>query len=85
MAQYKIDVKEHRTTGLLMALSDDLPGFVVHAHTEDELLAKIGPAFESFMRATGNPVRNVEVHRENAAPGFWPPAFIATGSLDKAA
>ncbi len=55
------EVKRHRDTDLWMVIAPDLPGFVVHAHSEDELRKKIGPAFESFMRASGRPIRNLTV------------------------
>ena len=85
MHEIRIELKQHRTTGLLMAISDDLPGFVVHAHNEDEMMQKLGKAFADFMRATSRPVRNVQIVLAESAPGFWPPAYIAKGDLDMAA
>jgi hypothetical protein len=75
----KIHVRQHRKTGLLMAMTDDLPGFFVHAHDEDELFAKLGPAIESFMNKTGRPVMKVEVVRESE--DYWPPEFVARAAM----
>lgn len=83
--EIKIHVQEHRPTGLLTATSDDLPGFVVHAHAEKELLDKLGNAFEQFMAAIGTPVSQVEVTEYGTPPGFWPPAYIAKATLAQAA
>lgn len=80
----RIHVRQHRKTKLLMALSDDLPGFVVHAHSEEELLSKLAPAFESFMRGIGGPVDEVEVVQESSSD-FWPPEYIARASRAEAA
>lgn len=84
MPQAKIHVMQHTGTGLWAAVSDDMPGFVVHAHSEDELYGKLESAFFHFMDAIGQPVRNVQVEQDSPE-GFWPPSFIAKGELDKAA
>lgn len=52
----KIQVYRHETTGLLMAATDDLPGFVVHAHSDDEMEAKLIPAYKAFIEATRQPL-----------------------------
>ena len=80
-----IQVSEHRDTGLLIAMSDDLHGFVVRAHRDDDLTGKMATAFKNFMAAIGTPVRNVEVVRNESVPGIGPRAYIARGVLDKAA
>jgi len=80
-----IQVSEHRDTGLLVAMSDDLQGFVVRAHREDDLTGKLATAFRNFMAAIGTPVRNVEVVRNESVPGVGPRAYSARGFLDDAA
>ena len=75
---------QHKKTGLLAAMSEDLKGFIVHAHTEEELFAKIGPAFEHYMAAIGTPVSDVSV-RQGSPEGFWPPMYVATGRFQKEA
>jgi hypothetical protein len=84
MASYGIQTYTHKTTGLLMAVSDDLPGFVVHAHSEEELEDKLASVFEAFMRATDRPVKNVTVIKNEPAPGFGPPHFVANAMPDTA-
>jgi hypothetical protein len=84
MPSIKIHVMKHKDTGLLAAMSDDLKGFIVHAHTEDELLNKLGSAFAHYMDAIGEPVSDVKVTQESPA-GFWPPVYRASGRLEKEA
>jgi hypothetical protein len=84
MAEFQISVREHRKTKLLVAFSDDLPGFIVHAHDEGELKQKLIPAFEAFMKATDRPVYDAELI-EKTPLDFFPPAYVARGALDKAA
>lgn len=78
MPQMKINITKHEDTGLLVASSDDMKGFVVHARSDDELYGKLANAFTHYMNAIGSPVSNVEVRRETPA-GFWPPTYIARG------
>ena len=80
-----IRVSEHRDTGLLVAMSDDLHGFVVRAHRDDDLTGKLPTAFRNFMAALGTPVRDVVVVKNESVPGIWPPAYIARGFLYKTA
>lgn len=82
--RYRIDIKEHKKTKLLMATIDEVPGFIVHAHDEDELRNKLADAFEQFMNATDQPVTGVHLIDETA-PGFWPPAFVAEAESKRAA
>lgn len=84
MPQIQIHVVQHKKTGLLAAVSDDLEGFIVHAHNEDELFAKLPAAFKGFMEAIDTPVSNVEVVQSTPA-GFWPPSYTAKGTPEKVA
>jgi hypothetical protein len=81
MAQYKIHVLEHAETGLLMALCGELDGFVVHAHSDEEMEAKLVPAFKQFLKALGKPVGQIELTR-TAPPGYRPPTFLAKAALE---
>lgn len=49
MNSAEIEIKMHGPTGLVMAVSKDLPGFVVHAHSMEEMRAKIADSFTDFM------------------------------------
>jgi len=81
MHEFKIHVLEHRKTGLLMALCDELPGFVVHADTDAEIESKLAPAFEQFMEAAGHHVESVQVTKEPLS-GDWPPTFLAKAAME---
>jgi hypothetical protein len=81
-ATFKIHVIQHKATGLLAAMSEDLRGFIVHAHSDEELAAKLGPAFAEFMDATGVPVTDVRVTQETPE-GFWPPTYVASGRVER--
>jgi hypothetical protein len=81
MHVFKIHVLEHRKTGLLMALCDELPGFTVHADTDEALEAKLAPAFKQYMRAAGRHVESVQVTRE-AHSEYWPPTFLAKAAME---
>jgi hypothetical protein len=72
----KIQVLTHKQTGLVMAVAENLPGFVVHAHSEDELEAKLIPAFLSFLRATDQPTDGDWIVVNETVPGFSPAAFV---------
>ena len=76
MRRFRIHLRQHKKTGLWLAMADEFPGFVVHAHSDEELDEKLGPAFESYMDAIGTPVRDVTVERGLPAD-YWPPEFQA--------
>jgi hypothetical protein len=70
MREFRIHVLGHRKTGLLMALCDELPGFIVHADTDEEIEAKLAPAFKQYMRAAGQHVESVQVTGSGRPPGY---------------
>jgi hypothetical protein len=74
----------HRTSDLLMAVSEDLAGLVVHAHSEEEMEAKLPAAVQDLLEAEGYTVATVSLMRDkfSATPDFGPPAFIANASLN---
>lgn len=79
----RIKVLCHQKTGLLMAMSDDMPGLVVNARSDEELEHKLPLAVRDLLEAAGNEVVQVTVVRdESSAPhNFGPQAFIANASL----
>ena len=85
MAKIKIRVLQHRQTGLIMAVSDDVPGFVVHAHDEEEIARKLLPAYKAYMEAIGEPDNSEFELVNNSTPGYWPPAFVLQAAHNKAA
>ena len=80
----RIHLASHRSTGLFMATSRDVPGFVVHAHSEEELRDKLETALNSYMRALGERAHYV-VDDEEPAAGFWPPEVTAHREMAEAA
>ncbi len=66
-----------------MAVSEDLHGLVVHAHSEVEMERKLPKAVQDLLEAEGYQVAGVELMRDkfSAIPDFGPPAFIANASL----
>jgi len=68
-----------------MAVSADVPGFIVHAHSDDEMADKLVPAYVAFMEALGTPVEGEFELVDVSTPGFWPPAFMLKSADHKAA
>jgi len=85
MSDIEITILQHRTTGLLMAVSRDVPGFIVHAHTDDEMQEKLVPAYKAYMEALGDPVEGECELLDKSAPGFWPPVFVLHSARQRAA
>jgi hypothetical protein len=76
LEQKRITIKtvRHKTTGLLVAMSDEMKGLYVHARSEDELLERIPVAIRAILEADGCrviSVSEVEIPIE-AQVGFIP-------------
>ena len=68
----RIKVVEHKTTHLLIAVSDDLPGFTLAARSEDQVLKELPAAIQEWLEAQGETVVSI-----TATPGTGvPDAFI---------
>ncbi|HXF53382.1 MAG TPA: DUF1902 domain-containing protein [Hyphomicrobiaceae bacterium] len=67
----------------MMAISDDLPGLVVHARSDEELERKLAIVVRDLLEAEGFKVVSLTLRREEDIPlsDFGPPAFIAKASL----
>lgn len=79
----RIRLLEHKDGELLMAISPDMKGLVVHGYSEEEITQKLPGAIRDLLEADGYNVAHVELlpDRENAVEDFGPPAFIASASL----
>ena len=66
MRDYKIEVLTHRPSGLLIATSPDLKGFMAHGNDFEELRSRIPAALTALLEARGEPVG--EVHFVGADP-----------------
>jgi len=74
----------HRDTGLWMATSKGLPGFVVHAHSRNELINKLPEALRSFSKHTTGEDAHWFISEDEVAPGYDPPTYIAHRELQAA-
>jgi hypothetical protein len=77
LKQVTVRVLTHNATGLKMAISEDLPGFVVHAHSFEEMDEKIPAALRSFVKATQGDDAPWIVSSESTPPGYQPTEYIA--------
>lgn len=66
----RINVVEHRKTGLMIAMSEDLEGLMVHGRTEEELDARIPDAIRSLLEARGHKVSSVVKEAEQSPSAF---------------
>jgi hypothetical protein len=79
----RIRTLRHPGTDLLTAVSDDLPGLVVHGYSDAELERKIPIVIRNLLEAEGFDVIELTVgpDADNSVREFGPPAFIANASL----
>lgn len=79
---FRIDVAQHKTTGLLMAFSRDLKGLLVPGHSEEELAQRLPDAIREILEAQGNTVVSVRAERDPAIPSeFIASSFMANAAL----
>lgn len=78
-----INVLKHEGSDLLIAISDDLRGLVVHGRSTAELEGRISPAIREVLEAQGYTVLDVEkVDADDTLPaGFVPPRLRARARL----
>ena len=55
-----VEVIQHKTTGLLVAQSEDLPGLMVAARTYEQLEREIPEAIREILEASGKTVLSVD-------------------------
>lgn len=73
----------HEKSGLLAAVSDDLPGLVVHGQSQAEIGGRLPSVIRDLIEADGKRVVSLEVEEDNRASeaGFGLPAFIASAAV----
>ncbi len=73
----------HSTTGLLMAISDDLKGLLVPGRSQEDIREKLPAAIKELLEAEGFVVGKVETTEEdNGIPkNFQTPVFLAKAEL----
>ena len=80
LKEVNIRVLNHGATGLKMALCDELPGFVVHANSAEEMDEKIPAALHSFIKLTTGEDTNWVLASDETPPGFDPNTYVARRS-----
>lgn len=83
----RIRILRHDKTDLLMAVSEDLPGLVVHGHTVDEIEKRLPSVARDLLEVRGHRVESIELVRDKALTfkDYGPPAFLANVHLTSAA
>ena len=66
-----IQVKVHRPTGMLAAVSSDLQGLLVVGANEQEIESKLPGAIRELMDAMGTPLTDVELVPVNESDTDW--------------
>lgn len=61
MQEIQVTVHQHRSTGLLVALSKDLPGLSIAGHTIDEIESELEPVVRALLEARGEKVEVLTV------------------------
>lgn len=67
-----VDVLQHEATGLMVALSPEMKGLIVHGRSDSELMERIPIAIRDLMEAEGCKVESVVPVNEDVPPGFTP-------------
>jgi hypothetical protein len=68
-----VDIITHKSTGLLVATSKNLPGFMAHGRTYQDLQKAIPKAIKDIMEATnGQPVEVFKVDDDESVDAFTP-------------
>lgn len=61
MQEIRVRVLQHRSTGLLVAISDDLPGLSIAAKTIEEIESELAPVVRGLLEAQGERVGTLTV------------------------
>lgn len=83
----RVSMIRHQKTGLLVAISDDLPGLMVAGHTQAEVARKIPTAIRMLLEAEGKSVvaLDAESTNKNLPDAFASSSFIAHARFQAAA
>lgn len=80
-----VEVMQHKTTGLLVAQSEDLPGLMVAARTYEQLEREIPEAIKEVLEASGSKVVSVDTEpKAGASAKFAQRCVIAHARLSAA-
>lgn len=80
--RYRIVVRSHTTTGLMVGISPDHPGLNVFGRSEDEIGRLLPAALRALLEAEGVQVMEITAKHETAdVRGFNNPSFVAEAKL----
>lgn len=79
----RIRLLRHNKTDLLMAVSEDLRGLVVHGHTVEEIEGRLPSLAQDLLEADGYKVESIELVEDKSLTfkDYGPPAFLANVHL----
>lgn len=80
----RIRIVEHRDSGLLVALSEDLKGLMVPGRSDNEIAKKLPDAVREILEAEGNKVISVtaDTNDNHLPPIFMARDFIANAQIE---
>lgn len=80
--QYRIVVRKHEPTGLMVGVSPDHPGLNVFGRSEDDIHRLIPSTLRALLEAEGVKVIEITAEHETAdIQGFDNPSFMAEAKL----
>jgi hypothetical protein len=68
--RYVVETIKNRKTGLLIAMSDQLPGLYVHGRTQEELDVRVPIAIKAMLQAQGQDVNEIVRCNDELPDGF---------------
>lgn len=76
-------VLQHKRNDLMVAISPELRGLVLHGRSSEEIERTLPGAVRDLLEAEGNKIASLTVRRDDriADAGFGPPPFIADAHL----
>ena len=82
---FRITSRVHKGTGLIASYSDDLPGLMVVARTEEEISRNLPSAVRELLEAQGLQIIKLYTVPSGEPSEFGPPGFIVHTDALKAA
>jgi hypothetical protein len=81
----RIQARVSRSTGVMAAYSDDLPGLLVAGNTQEEIARKLPGAVRELLEAHGLRVVKLAVSDDETPADFGPPGFMVYTDVVEAA
>jgi hypothetical protein len=79
----RVSILKHRETDLLTTRSEEMPGLMLHARSEAEIVEWLVPTIREMFERDGFSVADVDLVRDTQreVAHFWPSFFVANVSL----